>query len=365
MKAFFAMITMDLKKYKGFDWPLLSSAVAIFALGLLFLFSSTYPYNIDFVLRQVAWFLLGSLIFMAIININYRKIAGIANIFYFLTILLLVIVLIFGSRRLGAQRWLTIGAFNVQPSEFAKIFVTLSLVQYMASHKTYRTLKDIFVPILVIIVPFILILKEPDLGTALMLVPILLILLYVWGMPLRHLFFMIFCGVMFSPVGWFLLKDYQKERLLVFMDPGVDPLGAGYTIIQSRIAIGSGGVFGKGWLSGTQNQLNFLAERHTDFIFSVAGEEWGFLGGLILLGLYYILIKRALFIAEKTADPCGRLLAVALTVMIGIQVVVNISMTMGFMPVVGLPLPLVSYGGSSLLVTIVALGLLESIAIHR
>jgi len=145
----------------------------------------------------------------------------------------------------------------------------------------------------------------------------------------------------------------------------VDPLGAGYTIIQSRIAICSGGIFGKGWLSGTQSQLNFLAERHTDFIFSVAGEEWGFLGGLILIGLYYILIKRALFIAEKTADPCGRLLAVALTVLIGIQVVVNISMTMGFMPVVGLPLPLVSYGGSSLLVTIVALGLLESIAIHR
>jgi len=359
------MFDLDLKKYKGFDWILLGSAASIFILGLLFLFSSTYPNNVGFVLRQITWFLLGSLIFIWIINVNYRKIVGIANIFYFLTIFLLVLVLIFGSRRLGAQRWLAIGGFNIQPSEFAKLFITLSVVQYLASRKAYRSLRNIFVPLVVIAVPFILILKEPDLGTALMLVPILLILLYVWGIPLRSLFFIIFCGVLFSPLAWFLLKNYQKERLLVFLDPGIDPLGAGYTIIQSRIAIGSGGLVGKGWLSGTQNQLNFLAERHTDFIFSVAGEEWGFLGGVVLLGLYCVLIKRAFGIAEKTDDPCGRFLAVGLSAMIGIQVVVNISMTMGFMPVVGLPLPLVSYGGSSLLVTMMALALLESIAIHR
>jgi len=355
----------NLKKYKGFDWPLMASAVSIFILGLFCLISSTYPNNADYVLRQISWFLLGSLMFIVIINVNYRKIVGVSNIFYLLTIVLLAAVLIFGSRRFGAQRWLAIGSFNIQPSEFAKLFVTLCIVQYLASHKTDYSLKNIFIALALTALPFILILKEPDLGTALMLVPVLFMLLYVWGAPLKRLFFMILCGALFSPLGWFLLKDYQKERLLVFMDPGIDPLGAGYTVIQSRIAIGSGGLFGKGWLSGTQNQLNFLSERHTDFIFSVVGEEWGFFGGLIMMALYYILIRRALNIAERTNDPCGRLLAVGLSVMIGIQVVVNLSMTMGFMPVVGLPLPLVSYGGSSLLVTMMSLGLLESIAIHR
>ncbi|MEK6733202.1 MAG: FtsW/RodA/SpoVE family cell cycle protein, partial [Candidatus Omnitrophota bacterium] len=202
-------------------------------------------------------------------------------------------------------------------------------------------------------------------GTALMLVPVFFVLLYIWGAKIKHLFFIIGTGLALSPLGWFLLKDYQKERLAVFINPDIDPLGAGYTVIQSKIAIGSGGVFGKGWMSGTQNQLNFLTERHTDFIFSVAGEEWGFAGGVILLVLYYILVKRAFEIAKKTDDPCGVLVACGMATMIGIQVLVNISMTMGFMPVVGLPLPLVSYGGSSLLVTMAALGILESIALHR
>lgn len=359
------MFKVELKKYKGFDWTLAGAGAAVFLLGLSFLFSSTYPNNIDYVLRQIAWFLLGSFIFLFVININYRKIIGIGNVFYFLTIFLLVTVLIFGSRRFGAQRWLAIGGFTIQPSEFAKLFITLALVQYLTNHKIYSGFKNILIPLAMVLVPFILILEEPDLGTALILLPILFILLYIWGAPARYLFSIVLCGVLFSPLGWFLLKDYQKERLIVFMNPNVDPLGAGYTVIQSRIAIGSGGFFGKGWLSGTQNQLNFLAERHTDFIFSVAGEERGFLGGLLLIGLYYLLIKRALRITEKVKDPCGRLLAVGLSAMIGIQVVVNLSMTMGFMPVVGLPLPLVSYGGSSLLVTMISLGLLESIAIHR
>jgi rod shape determining protein RodA len=359
------MADFNLKKYKDFDWVLLGCAIAIFLLGLLFLFSSTYPNKTDFVLKQLAWFLVSSLIFMFIGNINYRKIVGLANIFYLLTIFLLGLVLIFGSRRLGAQRWLTIGSFNIQPSEFAKLFITLALVQYMAGHKSPQTLGNIFIPLAMTVVPFLLIMKQPDLGTALMLVPVLFILLYIWGVEWRYLFFMIFCCTLLSPLGWFLLRDYQRERLLVFLDPGVDPLGAGYTVIQSKIAIGSGGLLGKGWLSGTQNQLNFLPERHTDFIFSVAGEEWGFWGSMVLVSLYYFLIKRILLIAEKTDDPYGRLLAVGIVAMIGIQVVVNLSMTMGFMPVVGLPLPLVSYGGSSLLVTVAALGLLESIAIHR
>lgn len=354
-----------IKKYKEFDWILLGVGIAIFIAGLLFLFSATYSKNIDFIVKQTVWFLIGALFFIIIININYRKIISLGYVFYFLSLVLLLLVFFFGSKRLGAQRWLDLGSFNLQPSEFAKLFITLALIQYLTEHKAEKRIKNIAAAFFITAVPFILIFAQPDLGTALMLIPIFFVLLYIWGARLKHLFFMIGAGLIASPFSWFLLKDYQKDRLMVFMNPNIDPLGAGYTVIQSRIAIGSGGALGKGWLSGTQNQLNFLTERHTDFIFSVAGEEWGFAGGIILITLYYILVRRAFEIARKTDDPCGVLAACGMATIIGIQVVVNISMTMGFMPVVGLPLPLVSYGGSSLLVTMAALGLLESIAIHR
>lgn len=343
----------------------MATAAGIFVIGLLFLFSATYSRNIDFIIKQTAWFLIGALFFIVIINTNYRKIISFGYVFYFLSLVLLLIVFFFGSKRLGAQRWLELGFFNLQPSELAKLFITLALIQYLTEHKVEKGVKNILSAFFIMLVPFALILVQPDLGTAFMLVPVFFVLLYIWGAKLKHLFFIIGGGLIASPLGWFLLKDYQKDRLMVFMNPDIDPLGAGYTVIQSRIAIGSGGVFGKGWLSGTQNQLNFLTERHTDFIFSVAGEEWGFAGGVALIALYYILVRRAFEIAKKTDDPCGVLAACGMATIIGIQVVVNISMTMGFMPVVGLPLPLVSYGGSSLLVTMAALGLLESIAIHR
>jgi len=359
------MLDLKKNKYKEFDWALLGAAAAIFAAGLLFLFSSMYPKNIDFIVRQVAWFLIGALFFIGIINVNYRKIVSLGYTFYIFTLILLLVVFFFGSRKMGAQRWLELGSFNFQPSEFAKLFITLALIQYLTEHKMQKRIQNIGTAFCIMFAPFILILAQPDLGTALMLVPVFLVLLYVWGARLKHLFFVIGSGILASPSAWFLLKDYQKERIMVFMNPDIDPLGAGYTVIQSRIAIGSGGLFGKGWLSGTQNQLNFLTERHTDFIFSVAGEEWGFVGGIILIALYYILVRRAFEIARKTDDPCGVLAACGMATIIGIQAIVNISMTMGFMPVVGLPLPLVSYGGSSLLVTMIALGLLESIAIHR
>ncbi|PIP67707.1 MAG: rod shape-determining protein RodA [Candidatus Omnitrophica bacterium CG_4_9_14_0_2_um_filter_42_8] len=353
------------QKYKDFDWALLGAAAAIFIAGLLFLFSAVYSKNIDFIVRQISWFLIGALFFIGIINVNYRKIISLGYVFYFFSIILLLLVIFFGSKRLGAQRWLELGYFNLQPSEFAKLFITLALIQYLTEHKAEKGIRNIAAAFFVMALPFVLILAQPDLGTALMLVPVFFTLLYIWGAKLRHLFFMIVSGLLASPLAWFLLKDYQKDRLMVFINPNIDPLGAGYTVIQSMIAIGSGGVFGKGWLSGTQNQLNFLTERHTDFIFSVAGEEWGFAGGVILIILYYALVRRAIEIARKTDDPCGVLVACGMAAIIGIQAVVNISMTMGFMPVVGLPLPLVSYGGSSLLVTMIALGLLESVAIHR
>ena len=181
--------------------------------------------------------------------------------------------------------------------------------------------------------------------------------MYAGGLRLRYILGFIGLGVLSSPLLWSILKDYQKERLLVFINPNIDPLGAGYTVIQSKIAIGSGKLFGKGWLAGTQNQLHFLPERHTDFIFSVVGEEWGFVGAIILLGLFFLLIRRILHIAYNTQDPYSQLLVVGITAMLAFQILVNIAMVMGLLPVVGLTLPLISYGGSSLIITLICLSL--------
>jgi rod shape determining protein RodA len=213
--------------------------------------------------------------------------------------------------------------------------------------------------------PFALVLLQPDLGTALLLVPVFFAMLFVGGARLKYLVIMFTMGLISMPFLWHFLRGYQKQRLMVFINPNIDPLGAGYTIIQSKIAIGSGGIFGKGWLAGTQSQLNFLPERHTDFIFSVIGEEWGLLGALGLLTVYLLISNRAFRIAALTHDMYGKLVATGIAVMISLQVIINIGMTVGLMPVVGIPLPLVSYGGSSMIATALAAALLLNIAMRR
>jgi rod shape determining protein RodA len=226
-------------------------------------------------------------------------------------------------------------------------------------------IRGLIPPLLLTIPPFALIILQPDLGTALILVPVLFMMLFIAGAQPRHILGLGLCGIFCSPIFWHFLKAYQKKRLLVFLNPNTDPLGAGYTIIQSKIAIGSGGLAGKGWLAGTQNQLNFLPERHTDFIFSVIGEEWGFLGAMLVVGLYFLLLKRGLIILERTTDIYGRLLGAGIITMLGFQIFVNIAMTIGLMPVVGVPLPLVSYGGSSLWTTLMAVALLLNVGMRR
>jgi rod shape determining protein RodA len=210
-----------------------------------------------------------------------------------------------------------------------------------------------------------LIIEQPDLGSAAMVMLIFLSMLYITQLRLRYLVIFLVLAGLAMPLLWYVLRDYQKDRLMVFLNPNIDPLGAGYTLIQSKIAIGSGGLFGKGWLSGTQGQLRFLPESHTDFIFASFAEEWGFLGSVILIFLYYFLIREALTIAQRSGDHFAKLLALGIALMLGLQVFVNISMTMGLMPIVGLPLPLMSYGGSSVVVTFIALGILVNIDKRR
>jgi len=363
-------MVFDKKLTKDLDKTIFAVTYAVCAIGLLVVYSATYarhlPLGDSFLVRQAQWLAIGTLALAVVINVSYQRFIDLSYAFYGLTVVLLVLVLILGKERLGAQRWFSIGNFAFQPSEFIKIGLILALANYIGSRKdAMRDVRSFIVPVLLLAAPFVLVVLQPDLGTALLLVPILLSMLLVGGAQVKYLIGMIVLGVVSMPFFWHFLKDYQKQRLLVFINPNIDPLGAGYTIIQSKIAVGSGGLIGKGWLSGTQNQLNFLPERHTDFIFSVIGEEWGFLGAVALLLLYTLIVKRAYQAATLTNDMHGRLIAIGVFTMLSLQVIVNIAMTIGMMPVVGVPLPMVSYGGSSLIATLIAIGLVINVRMRR
>jgi len=352
--------------FKKIDLRLITVAFLLLFIGITAIYSTTYTYSgrqlSSFFYKQIIWVVIGILASVIVIKIGCQKIIEWSYILFFLNIILLVIVLFFGISRGGGHRWLKIGAFNLQPSEFMKLSIILVSVRFLESYRRGGfSLSKSFTLMLLLAVPVILIAHQPDLGTSLALIPVVFAIWYVSGLGLRHLRIFSCLCVAGSPLLWWVLREYQKQRLLVFIKPELDPLGAGYTVIQSKVAIGSGGILGKGWLSGTQNILNFLPERHTDFIFSVIGEEWGFLGALFVLGLYAYLIKRALDIALNANHGYDKLVATGIATLLSFHIVVNVGMTMGIMPAVGLPLPFISYGGSNLVMTIISLGFLLEI----
>lgn len=349
-------------------------AILIVLLGILSIYSSTYQKEARFwqviYKRQILWVIVGLSLFIIMSNLSYRRLWEWTYFLYAFALLILFLVFIVGIVRSGAQRWLKIAWFNFQPSELVKFIMVIFLSRYysrkevfdisLASAK-YGILRGLVFPFLFIAIPVGLIIEQPDLGSAVMILFLFIAILCLSSIKLRYIFTLLLIIIFLLPFFWQILRDYQKERLLVFLNPNIDPLGAGYTVIQSKIAIGSGGIFGKGWLRGSQSQLHFLPESHTDFIFATFAEEWGFLGCIILLSLYYLLIHRGIVIAEKTHDYFGKLLAFGISLMIGIQTFINIAMNLGLAPVVGLPLPLMSYGGSSIVVTFIALGILVNI----
>lgn len=350
------------------DRPLLNAVILIAVLGIVFIYSATWTgedsSGIDkMVVKQIIWISLGMILLIVIANSDYRKMLNFAYLAYAVTLAGLVFLLLFGGERYGARRWITLGPVSVQPSEFVKITVILALAVFLGERREkVKTFSNFAGAVLLIMPAALLIFLQPDLGTALVLVPILFSMLLICDERLRYMVFTIVAGLVSMPFMWSLLKGYQKRRLLVFMNPNLDPLGAGYTIIQSKIAIGSGGLFGKGWLGGTQSYLRFLPERHTDFIFSVIGEEWGFLGALLLVGLYAFVIVRGIKIMATAEDVRGKAIAAGVITLLAFQVFVNISMTIGLMPVVGLPLPIISYGGSGAIASFIGIGFLLSIS---
>ncbi|MDD5440040.1 MAG: rod shape-determining protein RodA [Candidatus Omnitrophica bacterium] len=356
---------------RNFDGMILGCAAVIFVIGLVFLQSSTTSFygtasSESFVMRQLISLALGLILGLVVFSIDYRKLVDAAYLLYGLSLFILMVTFFIGERRLGATRWVQIGMFSFQPSEFVKITFILALAAFLGRRKEYIQSTATIAGALLLIGPaFALIVIQPDLGTALILVPAMLAMVYVAGVNGRMVAALMAGGICVSPFFWHLLKAYQKKRLLVFLNPDLDPLGAGYTIIQSKIAVGSGQLFGKGWLAGTQSQLNFLPERHTDFIFSVVGEEWGFVGACVLLALYFVILYRGIRIAEMNYDLYGKVIAVGLVSLLGFQVIVNIGMTIGLLPVVGVTLPFISYGGSSLVVSILNVCLLLNVGMRR
>jgi len=359
------------RQLSGIDRPLLFSALALLGIGLLVLYSASLQkaqaLGVSFISRQLTWAALGVLLAVVLVVVDYHRWLEWAYLLYGVNLLLLALVLGIGVVRGGAQRWLTFAGLTIQPSEFAKITTILVLSRYLGSQRGANTAgwKALVRAGAFLVVPVALILREPNLGTATVFVPILLAMLLICGVRWKVLGLSLVGCAALVPLGWWHLAEYQRSRLLVFLNPNLDPLGAGYTVVQSRIAMGSGGLWGRGWLGGTQNQLNFLPERHTDFIFSVVGEEWGFLGTSLCLVLFAFLFYRAILIATQTRDPFGRLLVVGLVTLLFTHVVVNIGMALGFMPVVGLPLPFLSYGGSWLLTCLAATGMILSVGVRR
>jgi rod shape determining protein RodA len=353
-------------------------AIIIASLGILSIYSSAYQKKGKIwqtaYKRQIIWVILGLVSFFIMSNLNYRRLWDWTYFLYAFAIFFLFLVFMLGVVRLGAQRWLKIAWFNFQPSELAKLIIIVFLARYFSkksvsdislSSRKFGIFRGLILPFIFVAIPMGLIIEQPDLGSGVIVLLIFIAVLYLTNLRVRYILIFLLVIILAMPVFWHFLRDYQKERLLVFLNPNLDPLGAGYTVIQSKIAIGSGRIFGKGWLAGTQSQLRFLPESHTDFIFATFTEEWGFLGSMVLLFLYYLLIRQGFLIAQNTHDEFGKLLAFGISLMLGIQVSINLAMNMGLAPVVGLPLPLMSYGGSSILVTFVALGILVSIDKRR
>jgi rod shape determining protein RodA len=351
------------------DHTLILLPILIFAAGLFFIYSASWregrPLDQSLVLRQSFWMLIAVLVMVFSLRFHYRILADIAWPLYGASLVFLVVVL-FMPARLGANRWIGLGFFNFQPSELAKLATITVLAAFLKEHRFVAAdWKALLAPFFITAVPVLLILKEPDLGTGMIFVPVLFAMLYVWGFKLRWILVMAAIGAVAAPFLFHQLHEYQKNRILIFMNPEIDPLGAGYTIIQSKIAIGSGGLFGKGFLSGTQTQLQFLPEKHTDFIFSVIGEEGGFVGAMVVVVSYWIITYKGYRIAQECNNRFGRLLAAGITTLLAGQALVNMAMTSGLVPVVGMPLLLVSYGGSSLIVTMLLIGVLINIGMRR
>ena len=361
---------IDRRLFLNFDFFLLIAVLLLCGLGCINLKSiSSFASDEsrDYFLKQLQWVSLGFFILIIVININYIKILKSSYFFHIITLLLLLFVCFFGTSKYGSQRWLSFAGFNLQPSEIAKLTFILILSRFFTENLNQKThtLKDLLVPFVLLFITIVPIYIQPDLGTAGMVVIIffsVIAFVRIHRKTMLGFSCFILAGV---PCLWFVLKEYQKERVRFFINPELDPLNAGYQLIQSKIAIGSGGLLGKGFMKGTQSHLRFLPEQHTDFVFSVWAEEWGFVGCFFLLLIVFVIIYRGFRIAFACKNHYGKYLAIGITVYIAWQVIINVFMTLGLFPVVGVPFPFFSYGGSAMITSFIGVGLLLNIGMRK
>ncbi|PLX77298.1 MAG: rod shape-determining protein RodA [Desulfuromonas sp.] len=360
----------DRRLIVNFDWVLLLLVCLLTGIGILNLYSATSTWSAaatPVYLKQFYWLGIGLVIALSVCLFDYRNLEYFATPLYVLNVLLLVAVLVVGKTSMGATRWLNLGFFNLQPSEIMKLMIIVVMARYFSVKDQVQgyNFKELWMPFALLGVPVLLIMKQPYLGTAMLVIFIASSMALFAGIQRRTLISLSLMGLAAVGGGWFLLHDYQKQRIKTFLDPERDPLGAGYHIIQSKIAVGSGGLFGKGFMQGTQSQLSFLPERHTDFAFSVFAEEWGFTGCLILLLCYLLLVTWGIYTARRANDLFGMYLALGVSAMLFWHIVVNLGMVIGLLPVVGVPLPLFSYGGTSMVTTMIGVGILLNVSMRR
>jgi rod shape determining protein RodA len=358
----------DNRIYRQFDAVLFFCMIALAGLGVLMIYSATFQSaSQEMYIRQLQWFLAGLILFFILLNIDYHRIADSALPIYIGSIILLILVLIVGKRISGAKSWFSLGYFNFQPSEIAKIAAVLFLAKYLSDEtRMFLVFRDFVMAGVIMLVPMFLIILQPDMGTTITFLPPLIMLMFLAGMRYKWILAAILAGVSSLPLFWLFLKPYQKDRILTFVDPTKDPLGAGYQIIQSKIAVGSGRIFGKGLFSKqTQAYLDYIPEKHTDFVFSVLAEDFGLVGVLLTLAVYFILMMRILSTAKQARDRVGVFIVMGLFSIFLFHFIVNVGMIVGLMPITGLPLPLMSYGGSSLLSTLAAIAIVMNVRMRR
>ena len=346
------------------DVTLLVVTLMIMGCGLLTIYSATY-YSSNRVFGQIMNMSVGMVVMWLFAQLPPQKLMRFAVPLYVVGIILLVLVFVVGVKVNGARRWLPVGITRIQPAEILKIATPLMLAWYFHKYEAVLQMRHYAIAGLLVIVPFLLIAKQPDLGTALLVGAAGFYVIFFAGLPWKILAGMLAAAGAAAPFIWRMLHDYQRKRIMTLIDPMTDPLGSGYHIIQSTIAIGSGGTMGKGWLQGTQTHLEFIPEKHTDFIFAVYSEEWGLVGNAVLLLLYLLLIGRGMMIAASASTLFGRLLAGSITLSLFTYAFINMGMVSGIMPVVGVPLPFMSYGGTALVTLCTGLGILMSIQTHR
>jgi rod shape determining protein RodA len=367
---------IDRRLLKNFDWGILFVAIALSCAGIMTIYSATRPVldaeQQSYYLKQFYWIGISLISFVVIVSIDYRWYMKSAYFSFAVGIVLLVIVLVAGRKGMGAQRWIPLGFISFQPSEFFKIFFVLALSRYLSVKVEKETLglKELMKMMLMFLaIPAVLILKQPHLGTVIILFLVFAFMVMVAGTRKKIIVVAIIIGIISLPfVGnilWGELKGYQRQRIIAFIKPYSDQYGVGYHIHQSKVSIGSGGFRGKGYLKGTQGPLRFLPERHTDFVFSVFAEEWGLSGIIVLFMLYFFIIMKGFDTVRKARDPSGRFLALGVTFVLTSYLFINVGMTLGMVPVVGVPIPFMSYGGTALLTNFLLIGLLVNVRMRR